>query len=420
MAVQSFTAFQSGNPYPPNNERQRIAEIAANRRLFNNETRDLTQLQRRDNTTDEFNLRLNLFRRAVDIYVNFLLSGGIRIEYADEAGNDLINPLLPHLLSVLYAVNTDSRRYGVGVVTLDQQSGLFTSYEPDQWTTVTSNGILVGDVFADFFEPQVEVTKQQSSDINQYNRVRFTINDYTDNKQRIREHVVAGGTIGEQVGDIVEIDIIGRQAAPLFHGYSRGQLGTSVFDDIRDIVGDMIRIKERLSFSISQNARPHLCLPSGVIDESGGTVQVNPKGMMIPLNQGDPTPFYLQWDTNADASKFQIDEHWQTYFNLTAIPPILFNDSQSAPTSGEALKRLMIPFISNLAKTRRDNIVLLQSLLIMLANRQIATGTPQLPAEEPDIDLPYEDIFLDMTNQESNQATIGQEEAGDERTPNIL
>lgn len=386
--------FTTGGKYPPIQETDRINRVSANRKLYNNELApDLIPKE------GENSIKINLFRKSIDIYTNFLLSEGIALDFGTVEANDIFLTRATHLLDVLYLVNTDSKRYGVGVVTIDQLTGLFKVYEPDQWFQVYNKaGILTAEVLVEYLDNPLEVPLKQKNSSHNYSIIKITINDYVKNVQTIKSHELKGGQIGKVVGDTTKTSIIGRQVAPLFTGYAKGQEGVSVFDDIKDIVIDMVRIKQNLSRSLEKNSSPHLAAPAGILVENDeGNVSINTQGMLFPLNQGDVAPFYLQWDTNAEAAKFQMEEHWKAYFALTSIPRMVFEPSTSgAGNSGIALKRMLFPFISSLAKLAESNKSLIRQLLVIYDNYLLSNGLQRITSTTPKIEIPYSDIFLDM------------------------
>ena len=392
--------FAIGQSLPPYLEDNRVREIERNRRLYNNETHELFDEANGIN----YPLKINLFRRVVDIYVNFLLSEGVEINY-QGGDNPAIKEMMQHITSVLYLVNTDSRRYGVGVTTIDQDSGLFMVYEPDQWFTILGNsGELEGDILLDYSARTFELDREEFTEPENFKVLKMIHSDYRNMTQTIGYHELKGGNIGPLVSTARIIEIEGRQVAPLFNGYAKGQLGVSMFTDIKGVVKDMVSIKRKLSKSIQRNMNPHLAAPSGILSEKDdGKIEIDTDGMLFPLNQGDANPFYIQWDTEAVAAKFMTEEDWKSFYILTSIPPILFENQTSQSASGEALKRLMIPFLSSLYKMKQDNVSLVKMMLMMLGNYQMKNGLPQIPQEDPEILFPYEKIFIDQVNQPQPQ-----------------
>lgn len=389
--------FQLGATYPPVLESARLTRVNANRKLYNNDLKPYL--------ADSINVtNTNLFRKTIEIYTNFLLSEGVKLDFGSDGVNTQFNERVGHLLDILYLVNTDSKRYGVGVVTIDYATGLFKVYEPDQWYQIRNDaGDLTHEVLVEYSDNMLEITKDRDSDSNQYSLITVITNDYVKSAQTIEVRKLKGGKIGVVVGTIRTTAIVGRQIAPLYAGYAQGQEGVSVFDDIKDIVIDMVRLKSILNASITKNSRPHLVAPEGVLVENDeGAININTTGMLFPIAQGDEKPYYLQWDTNAESTKFLMEEHWKTYFAITSIPRMIFEPAIGSTSSGEALKRMLFPFISSLAKLRRDNLVLINQLLVMYDNYLLSKGLARLTTVTPIVTMEYDRIFEDVD--ESRQA----------------
>lgn len=391
----TLNSFTEGETYPPIQETARLGRVSANRKLYNNDLRPNLK-----ETEGSNSVRINLFRKSIEIYTNFLLSEGVQLSFGSvgEVSTNSFDDRVKHLLDVLYLVNTDSKRYGVGLVTLEQETGLFKVYEPDQWYQVRDTlGALSAEVLVEYSDNQLEIPKDGNDKSMNYSMITIITNNYKDNTQTKVVRKLKGGKIGSIVGEPLIVSIVGRQVAPLYSGYAKGQEGVSVFDDIKDIVFDMVRIKQNLSKTLERNSSPHLVAPAGILVESeGGKIDINSDGMLFPMNAGDSAPFYLQWDTNADAAKFQMEEHWKAYFAMTSIPRMIFEPSTGGTTSGEALKRMIFPFISSLAKLRTANISLIRQLLVMYDNYLLANGLPRLTTTTPTITLNYEKLFEDV------------------------
>lgn len=390
--------FTTGGKYPPLLETSRINTVGSNRKLYNNDLRPHLEVKE-----GEHSINLNLFRKSIDIYTNFLLSEGVVIDFGTTQANDEFLKRSQHLLDILYLVNTDSKRYGVGICTIDQSTGLFKVYEPDQWYQIRDNaGSLTAEVLVEYLDNPLEVPKEQKNESYNYAIIQIIINDYIKSVQTITSYKLKGGQIGELIGKAVKTSIAGRQIVPLYAGYAKGQEGVSIFDDIKDIVIDMVRIKQNLSRSLERNSSPHLVAPESILVKNDKEkIEIKTQGMLFPLSQGDSNPFYLQWDTNADAAKFQMEEHWKAYFALTSIPRMAFEPSTGGnATSGESLKRMMFPFVSSLAKLREANKSLIRQLLVMYDNYLLSKGLPRLTTVTPEIEIPYANIFIDSIDNE--------------------
>jgi len=382
--------FKKGSQFPPKDEANRVRNILNNRNLYNNNVNELVP------KTDTKEIKLNLFRRAVDIYTNFLLSEGVSLTSTNGINQSIIDTVSDDILNILYMANTDLKRYGASVVSIDNETGNLRIYEPDQWYQVLDDsGKLVADVIVEYLTQAVEVDESKDNQANNYDRVKIITNNYTTLDKTVEVRELKGSTIGELKGDMVSSKIIGRQVATMFNGYNKGQEGLSMFDDIKDIVADMIKIKRTLSKTLENNGSPHLVGSADMLVEENGITTLKKDGMFLPMEVGDNQPFYLQWDTNAEAIKYQIDEHWKLFFIITAIPPIIFTDSTGQSTSGEALKRLIFPFLSVLAKQSRTNVVFVRDIMLMIDNWRLSQGMTRFSINDLVVQFEYDKIFIE-------------------------
>ncbi len=382
--------FITGSTLPPKDAINRVSRIQANRRLYNNDLKDV--LKATGST-----LSINLFRKAVDIYVTFLMSEGVKINYNDTVADGNIDLVINHIQDVLYMANTDARRYGVGVITIND-NGNFVVYEPDNWHRVIKDGQVSADILLSYSDFVDDADETQKAKPNNSRQVKVITNDYTKNRRYIRNYRMSGNVIGELISETAVV-IAGIQVATLTNGYSYGENGISVFDDIKGIVGELNDIKIRVSASIKKNQDPHLVLPTGVFDETDNKkIDIDSKGMGIPVEKDDVAPYYLQWDSKQETVKFQTSELWKAFYISTGIPDIFFTtDRKTGVISGNGLRKIMIPFLGNLNKMRSDNVRLVNMLLVMMDNSRLVRGLPRMPAEKPDIVFDYDTIFVDRT-----------------------
>ena len=98
----------------------------------------------------------------------------------------------------------------------------------------------------------------------------------------------SGGSIGEPLGFVEIPDRRGRQVVILESGEG------SIFDGMKQSVGELSTTLSGLGESVRNNSRPHLYGPDSLLKEDDeGRVEIDRKGSFLPISDGDPTPGYL-------------------------------------------------------------------------------------------------------------------------------
>ena len=122
----------------------------------------------------------------------------------------------------------------------------------------------------------------------------------------------------------------------------------SIFEDMIPAVGEVSRSLTSLSSSIRRNSRPHLYGPEGILEtDEAGNAQLSIEGTFFPLGPDDEPPGYLQWDSKLEAVQFAATTHLGNALAMAGLATYLFDPSKrSGPVTGEALRRLLIPFFS--------------------------------------------------------------------------
>lgn len=369
----------------PNSELPRINYTIANRRLYNGDFRELGVV---DIAQGIPGIAVNWFRRVSTFYPEFMFAQNIEVEIE---GNERATEAISHDLhlwnDVLQDANRDMLRYGVGVIsTHPEDPTSFTSWERDaHYEVQLQNGVINEDIFVDVMG---EVTDNE--------RLANVYRMRDDGDSKWEQYRWEGGNLGNLVNTY---PIPGRsplrQAILLEHTYDR----RSIFDDIKHPIGQMSRSATALGKMIHRNSNPHLFGPDTMLARDGtGKVAIDREGMFLPMQQGDPTPGYLQWDSNITAMQWGYSQNELLIYAFTGLSNLLFNSNvQTGALSGISLRRTLIPFISKLDHYGRKNLEAIRDM-VMLFNANRAYVGQEVFAFEPDdinITLFYDRVFRD-------------------------
>ena len=99
-----------------------------------------------------------------------------------------------------------------------------------------------------------------------------------------------------------------------------------------------------------------------------GIAEIDKVGMFFPIAPGDPEPGVVQWDSMPEAVEFTIKQHENFAYETAALSRMLFDPEGSnvGDLSGQALRRLLIPFYSRILHLSEINRVALAETLEML------------------------------------------------------
>ena len=411
--------FKARASYVHADETARTTAVAANRRLYNN---DFGPLGLKD---DEI-IKTNFFRRVATIFPDFLFGSGLEITTAD---NQRLESYLRNANSLmtnsLHFASIDSLRYGTGVISASPQDlTRLIVFEPDSWFIVdndSEHADVLTSVYGGYTDRRIDIIVfdyvNATAELSTHSYSSITAQGRTVRPQVARSlHAESPqqGTIGERIAGIKrDIPPDARFAVPIYNGYANGQMGTSAFDDLRDPVRSMAVTAGKLSASIKKNLRPHLYGPANVLETlPNGSYDLHVDGMYFPLSDNDKNPGYLQWDSNVEAVKFERERNLQDIYTVSGMSPALFSDTlKGGALSGQALKRLLLPFFSKLERLRRSNEAAIHDLIAMLNAGRSAHGEEVFAYDPADVEIDwrYTEIFND-DSEETDATRVEAEE----------
>ena len=395
--LESINDIGQGHVFPPESDRGRVEAIRANRKLYNNDFSPLNV----DVESDTQLKKINWFRRACTFYSEFLYGNKPSVALEGNTRFDaLYASAIQSILNCMFYANIDLLRYGVGCVAASPFDPLrLCVYEPDSWFIVRDmEENITADILAYTMNPGVFGNQRFAKITYSYEGDKTTVNYQVFKSNH--------DGVGELLLSQSYPDRTGRQVLPFFSGYAQPDQGTSMYDDMRPSVAEIVALLSRLSNTLKRNLRPHLYGPDNMLsrDESG-KASLDIKGMFLPLQDGDQVPGYLQWDSKIEAIDKDYNYHLDSVFFMTGLSRTLFEPGFGSGTiSGSSLQRFLIPFVAKLNTMREANRLEIIELL-MLLNRNRATLGLEIVSLDPmnvNIEWPYEQLFMDTEQGQAN------------------
>ena len=408
--IRSFGDIATGRMLTPDTEGPRLRRIRVNRQYYEGGT--LTQAQ----ASQGGRLPANWFRKVVTIYPEFMFQDRPTITIRDnDRMTQAVADLETHLWDVMWHASVDMLRYGTGIIASDPYDPLlFRAFQPDQWMQVW-DGIDA--------EPQGDVVFWLSG-VHPYQQAAV-VKYETDGPARLEVYDYNGSTLKLNRSRALA-PRQGRQTVRLFHGYHDTEEGLSLMTDIVENVSEITSVLGLLSQNISRNSRPHLFGPDGMLQlDEKGNVELDVQGQFLPVTAGEVLPGYLQWDSQVEAVRQDLDFHFKTIFAMTGLPPTFFDTSvRTGVLTGVALRRLFTPFLSKayyLQQAFQRGIV---DLLELWNGNRAANGMEAFAFDERDVEIEWQfeqafGLLEEEALQEQAQANAAginnRREGGDER-----
>ena len=404
MALQSLEQIGPGNPLPPFSESVVRNYCAKWRRLYEG---DFTGTGIENIGEGIPGFAINWFRRLATFYGEFQFGNRPDILINNDRAQPLMRELGAALFPALQLANVDMIRYGRGVIASHPMDPMrFQAFERDHHYEVQDiRGQVTGDVLWRVRNEKLP-DEERSGQGKMADVYKYPVDGdgvwevYTYNK----------GGLGSLQASFPIQGTGGRQVVT----FDPNNDSTSLYEDIVNQNLEIGRTLARVGFSIKRNLRPHLYAPTGsLIVDDGGAVEINEKGMVWPLEQGDQVPGYLQWDSSNSAVEYYIEQLRTNMFSMVGLSELLFNADQfPGELSGEALRRLLMPFWSKLNHFKMINNTAIEQLLDMWSRNRAAAGVEVLSFDAGDIEIlwPWEDLFATALEAPVDEPPLEEEE----------
>ena len=362
--------LQSGKPFPPRLDLVRQTDFEKYKNLYNGYWQSLGVADTTIPQNKQYPLRHNWFRRIPEFYAEFCFSDTPEITVGGSRGGEFVDSSIEALMASYKLALIDFFRFGNGVVFLDHLGNImpaepgchFRLYNDEQTEQI-------GDVIACAYNQDAHIPQTgQKNETAAW--LDVWIFPYNGAPVRNTRHRYSGGNIGEAfLNNEYDVRVL-PSVFPILNGYPAGGRGVSVYPDIREAVGEIARRLTGLSAILQNNERPHLYGPASSVSlDAAGNAAINTDGQFFPLQPEDTVPGYLTWDSDVEAVKASIRYNEDQILNASGLSKLLFSDSgddQSvfSNTSGETLKRIMLPFYAKLNNIKNTLETSIKDLLV--------------------------------------------------------
>ena len=384
MALANVTDIGPHKPLTPVGEALRINAARANRRLFSGDLAEL-RLEAIDDETPL--LQFNWFRRAATFFPEFMLAE--RPEVSIE-GNPRMTEAFERVSRGLF----ENLQYA-NVLMISEGESVMASHPSDPLRFVcypTDSHYVVTD-------RQGRVTFDLLTDVRQRgNDQTIDIVGYSTSGRGSfwRHYEYNAGVPGNRITTFsLPPRAVGRQVVQLQNNAS----STSVYDDIKQLIGLMARSASNVMRREKRNSNPHLAGPEGMLaKDENGNAYIDERGMFLRLQEGDPQPMYLYLDTPEQSAKWLYDTARDNMLNLAALPPALFDpEMQLGDISGRALERVLLAFRTRVSHYARVNEKAIEDLIRIWRDNFGVAGGEIFQYDESDVEVEwhYNEVFED-------------------------
>ena len=344
---------------------------------------------------------MNWYKRIALSFAEFVYGERpvIRVNGNEEFTDYIRAHVTPRLYRALFYANVDLIRFGTGVVVEPFGNPLdFMCCKASDWYPLYDNvgEMILGDVLIRYVKRVYNEPGQAVVDI--FNRL--------ERYQERRVYRSNGGNFERLDYESGQMPMgMYRRAQVLANGYpSDDGYGESLYDDISPFVLELGKKLGELGTNISENAKPDLYGPEDglEIDDAGNYNLGGARPRYIPVPSGGVPPDYLQWDSNADAIQYFREQCEELIFNFTGLTRSIYDPNTLAGNvTGNALRRLLLPFVSRINLITEFNIVAITQALRAHEDARMAEGLPAFEWNDEDVEIDWG--FSDLLGDDEGQ-----------------
>ena len=385
-----------GNPLVPSSEAILHSQMSTNEARYNGKA-GLVE----PDTETPTGIPVNWYKRIALSFAEFVYGERpvIRVEGNDELTDYIRAHVTPSLYRALFYANVDMVRFGTGVVVEPYGDPLsFMCCKASDWYPLYDDvgERILGDVIIRYVKRVWNQPGQAVVDI--FNREA--------GYQQRRIYRSNGGNFDrlDFDGDQIPMGMY-RRAQVITNGYPEDGYGESLYDDIAPFVLELGKKLGELGTNITENAKPDLYGPEDALelDSDGDYVLGGTRPRYLPVPSGGVPPDYLTWDSNAEAIQYFREQCEELIFNFTGLTRSIYDPNTLAGNvTGNALRRLLLPFVSRINLITEFNVVAITQALRAHEDARIDAGMP--PFEWKDEDIVVEWGFDDLLGDDEGKA----------------
>lgn len=356
--LHDLTFLNTGKPWPPPCEADRLRKYRENKALFkgkhNEVYKDWVRLLR-DDKKATLEIILNWHKRLSKLWGDLLLSEPPKITTgSSEKEQEEIDNIIEvnNLLNTLYEVVVDMSRYGDGILNIytDGKQGRIGSSQPGIWFPVVDKNNIKNVLYHVMAWTYTEVSgsnKKVYLNVQIHERGKITKKLFIlDDGIKITNQIGSDEVVNTGVDDFLIIPVSNVVT-------SDDVFGDDDYTDLDSIIQEMeIRIAQ-ISRILDKHSDPNMYGDENALeeDEETGEVKFRGGGKFFPVSENGKEPGYVVWDAQLEANWKELEFLLSQLYIISETSAACFGDlKQGMAESGSALRRLMM---APLAKTQR-------------------------------------------------------------------
>lgn len=371
-ALTDLSFLETGKPFPPDCEKERLERYRDNKLLFEDEHAQVykEQFNRIERIIGNFEKAVSYatifnFQKLTTIKTaDFVFGEPPEISISDDSKNSVIQKIIfdTDFWNKMYMSVIDLSRYGDSVIQVAKAAGGKARIDvtsPVWWFPVVDKDNIKQFDYHCFCRVFILDSRKKMWGL----RVHI---HKPDEPGRCEEHVYrldgqpGGFRIGKEMTKenelIIETEM---NVCPVFRvsnlATSDRCFGIDDYSSIDSIVSEIIVRVSQVSKVLDKFSSPAMTGPSSALQFNEGSQQweLRMSDYYIRNNDTDPKPEMITWDADLEANFKQIELLINQLYTISEMGSAVFGDlshSTGNVTSGSALKRLMI---SPLAKAKR-------------------------------------------------------------------
>lgn len=392
--------LQSGKPWPPPEEAERLNRCSQNRLLFEGKHERVfaqwVKLLRNDQQAT-LEMVLNWHKRLSTLWADLLLGEPPRITAGDrnsaeqQTAERIISSNQLH--NAAYEVALDVSRYGVGLFKIRyDKMAIIEPQQPAMWFPVVATDN-IRNIMAHILAYTYEVEevgyfgkrhKQQYLKTEVHEKGKITTAVYL-----LKDGRIAAVREQEEIRTGVDDFLV----VPVHNILTSDRaIGTDDYSDLDSIIQELEIRTAQISRILDKHADPNMYGPDTALEQdASGAWSFRGGGKYFPVGRDDSPPGYVTWDGQLEAAFKQIDLLMEQLYILSETSSAAFGQLKAGiAESGTALRRLMLAPLAKVNRLRLRFDPALKKVLKLAAALEVAQGM-RGAAKLETIDIAWQD-----------------------------